>query len=512
MRKVISILCLGLTLVFVSCENWLDVQPKSEIKWDVMFETEQGFKDALLGCYAGLSEKGAYGAEMSCGFLEALAQQYYAESETKNDYQLAFKYVYTSKALTDITDAIWAKLYNVLANVNSLIEAAEAKEGVLNPTTRALMKAEAYSLRAYIYLDLVRLFTWGNLGERPDREAKLAGVAIPYAKVYDKNIIPQEMLGKVLQYMHDDLETAIALFYDYSPDSKKGNRPEDYTEVSDEDKFYDATKTKYRMNLRAAIATRMRLNMWEGNYDKAYQDSRTLQSTNYPLKWISMEELPADDQTKQDLTFGKEMIFGLEAHERFDKVINVYFRRKTENGLNENPQFMSLPEDRASEIYEQDKGYATADWRYIYWWKEKNEKSYVFNKFWEVDKMVNVNNIPLLKSAEVCYTEAECLLRKGGDGNKVKAIEALNRVRNNRGLSSMELETTLSQEEAWEELTKEWRKEFMGDGQMFFYYKRIGSTSIPYASGTADDKVYVLPLPQQEVDFGGREDLIHRDK
>lgn len=511
MRKVISILCLGLTLAFVSCENWLDVQPKSEIKWDMMFETEQGFKDALLGCYAGLSEKSVYGAELSCGFVEALAQQYYAELETSNDYQLAFKYMYTSAPFTKYTDAIWAKLYNVLANVNSLIEAVETKEGVLNPTTRALIKAEAYSLRAYVYLDLVRLFTWGNLGERPDREAKLAGVSIPYAKTYDKDIIPQETLGKVLQYMHDDLETAIALFYDYSPDSKKGNRPDDYTKPSDEEKFYDVTKTKYRMNLRAAIATRMRLYMWEGNYDEAYKDSRTLQSTEYPLTWISMAELPAD-VTQQDLTFAKEMIFGLEAHERFDKVINVYFRRKTENGLNDNSQFLSLPEDRASEIYERDKGIATADWRYIYWWGEKAETSYVFYKFREVDKMKNVNNIPLLKSAEVCYTEAECLLRKGGDGNKVKAIEALNRVRNNRGLSSMELKTTLSQEDAWEELTKEWRKEFMGDGQMFFYYKRTGSTSIPYTSGTADDKVYVLPLPQQEVDFGGREDLIPRKK
>ncbi|MEG2556746.1 MAG: hypothetical protein RSA53_11755, partial [Odoribacter sp.] len=83
---------------------------------------------------------------------------------------------------------------------------------------------------------------------------------------------------------------------------------------------------------------------------------------------------------------------------------------------------------------------------------------------------------------------------------------------NNRGLSSMALETTLPLEDVWEELTKEWRKEFMGDGQMFFYYKRIGSTSIPYTSGTVDDNVYVLPLPQLEVDFGGREDLIVRKK
>ena len=50
MKKVIMALCLIWSLAFVSCENWLDVKPKAEIKWDVFFETEQGFKDALLGC------------------------------------------------------------------------------------------------------------------------------------------------------------------------------------------------------------------------------------------------------------------------------------------------------------------------------------------------------------------------------------------------------------------------------------------------------------------------------
>lgn len=54
-------------------------------------------------------------------------------------------------------------MYNVLANVNSIIEAVEEHGDVMTPTVRSLVKAEAYSLRAYLYLDLVRLFTWGNL-------------------------------------------------------------------------------------------------------------------------------------------------------------------------------------------------------------------------------------------------------------------------------------------------------------------------------------------------------------
>ena len=51
----------------------------------------------------------------------------------------------------------------------------------------------------------------------------------------------------------------------------------------------------------------------------------------------------------------------------------------------------------------------------------------------------------------------------------------------------------------------------MGDGQLFFFYKRIGSESIPYTSVEGNDELYVLPLPEKEVDFGGRTDLIERD-
>lgn len=203
------------------------------------------------------------------------------------------------------------------------------------------------------------------------------------------------------------------------------------------------------------------------------------------------------------------MIFGLEAFQRFDDIIDVYFRRLASDNLNSNSQFLSLPSERATEIYEE--ALKDADWRYIYWWGEKSEDNFAFFKFREVDNMTYTNNVALIKSAEICYTEAECLLRAGGESNKNLAIEALNRVRNNRGLSAMPLENTLTQEQVWDELTKEWRKEFVGDGQLFYYYKRIGSTSIPYTSVTCDDNVYVLPLPDDEIENGNCEDLIDRN-
>ena len=52
MRHTILILFTGLLLTLtVSCDNWLDVRPQTEVKVDDNFKTAQGFKDALTGIY-----------------------------------------------------------------------------------------------------------------------------------------------------------------------------------------------------------------------------------------------------------------------------------------------------------------------------------------------------------------------------------------------------------------------------------------------------------------------------
>ena len=249
------------------------------------------------------------------------------------------------------------------------------------------------------------------MADRSDRAEKLAGVAIPYAKVYDKYIVPQETLENILQYLHEDLDTAIELFLNYSPESKQGKRPEDYTEIPAEDTFFDSKLIVYRMNLRAALATRMRLNMWEGNYAAANKDVQTLKD-NYQLTWIAESDL-LKAKKEQDLAFSKEMLFGLEGFKRYESVIEPLFRRYIGNEINKNPQLLSLLNTRANEIYERDKGLSVADWRCIYWW-EKSEETYAFEKFYEEEGMVYSNNIPLLRTPEIYYAEGQNLFPSKG--------------------------------------------------------------------------------------------------
>ena len=369
-----------------------------------MFATEQGCKDALIGCYELLSDQGLYGATLTCTFLDVLGQQYELSASASSEFERLSRYMYSAYMHT--IDDIWSRMYNTIANINALIEGLEVNQANLNPTIYSLSKAEAYALRSFVYVDLVRLFTWGNIAERPE---KLDELSIPYAKVYDKYIVPQESLRNVLKYIHEDLEIALDLFEQYDPDSQVEERPENYS-VPNEDGFYDDDKRKFRMNLKAALALRMRLYMWEGKYDEAYTDAMTLME--FEPTWVNSLDAA---ENERDLTFSTEMLFGVETYQRFDNIVKTYFQLKDGIGTT-NQQAFYLRKERLDNLYET-KELGISDWRYNRLWDmsagDMRDSHWGFLKFWEYDNMTYTDIMPLIKWPEVYYTAAECLLRKG---------------------------------------------------------------------------------------------------
>ena len=103
--------------------------------------------------------------------------------------------------------------------------------------------------------------------------------------------------------------------------------------------------------------------------------------------------------------------------------------------------------------------------------------------------------IPMFKLSEMYLIAAET------STVPATGISYLNTLRFNRGLGNLATTAVLATE-----VTKEYRKEFIGEGQLFFYYKRINSANIPNgaaASGnlTMNATQYVVPLPDSEINF-----------
>lgn len=118
MKNIVSIILIAWSIS--SCSDWLDVQPKTAIPADKLFETESGFRDALTGFYLKMTDIGLYGKELSYGYIEALACNYDGYPEFGG---LSWKpriYEYDNLFLSK-KDGIYLKMYNIIVNINNFL-------------------------------------------------------------------------------------------------------------------------------------------------------------------------------------------------------------------------------------------------------------------------------------------------------------------------------------------------------------------------------------------------------
>lgn len=486
-RKIKSGIALLLTLAFVSCESWLDVEPKSEIKADALFETETGFKDALIGAYLLMTSQDLYGLEMTVGFADALGQQYTIQ-ETGNGYYYASRYQYKQATVTNRINRIWSAAYNVIANLNKLLEQLEVRKGLLHPSNYNMIKGETLGLRALLHFDLMRMFGYGDLKNKPEHLNKMS---VPYVTTYSKFTTPQSTTKELLAKIHADLAESEALLNETDPwgTADHGN---DY-ELPNEDKFYD--KRAKRFNYYAVKATQARVYLWEGDYANAYRCADAVIKAG-KFNWITDYNMSSSPE-KRDYTFSTEHVFGL-------TITNLYDGLKSwilPGEINTNVNLLYHSKVLAESIFEEP---IRSDYRYLRLYKI--DEKYTLLKFTYVEGSIYKDNMPVIRKSEMYYIAAECLNASGNADDRKEAIKLLNTVRNNRGISpQMNLEDNLTAEQVSNEIYKEYRKEFVCEGQMFYFYKRLGYATIPGTSYAGDDNVYKVPMPDVEIEFGGRE-------
>lgn len=499
MKKQNIIFCFMAMILFASCSDFLDVQPKTEIREDKMFESESGYKDALIGCYMMMGSPTLYGRDLTVCMLDAVAGQYEMKT-TSNPYYRASQQRY------DVMDAtflnLWTEQYKIIANVNALLGMLEEKgKAMLHPTHYAIIKGEALGLRAFLHFDLLRMFGWGNLKQNP---SDLDRLTIPYVVRYHKSTTKQSTERDVLTYIHNDLTEAEKLLAYYDPYGPE-NKDEDY-ELPNEDKFY--TNRRNRFNYYALQVMKARVYMWEGKYQEALNCLEPTFITNSPISWVDADRsIFVKDEKERDLSYTVEHIFNLDIANMYEDPLKQYVESYIiQNGfsVSNNENFFFISKTNGEELYEIADGTGLSDYRYLEGLDRTDASSWRFLKFKEVPGSTSKakNKMPLMRKPEVFYYVSECYNELG---NPKKAVNILNQVRVARGiLYEKNLPETLTKEDVDKEIEKEWRKEFFSEGQMFYYYKRLGKP-VPQAAVSEDD-LYVFPLPSREVEIGGRED------
>lgn len=249
-KRIIYSVLLILTVLVSSCESWLDVEPRTKVKSDDLFETEAGFKDALIGAYTLMKAEALYGRELTYGFIDVVTGPYAAYNNQVYNEVAQWKYL-TSTTVRAQIDAMWSKMYNMLANVNNLLDNIDKRQSVFTGDNYNIIKGEALGLRAYIHFDLLRLFA---------SAADLNKEAIPYVKTLQIEV-PHVYTGKeVLALLNEDIKNALTCL------EKDPIREGKLKDLSG-DGFMNARQM--RINYFAVKALQARVAMWGDDLETA---------------------------------------------------------------------------------------------------------------------------------------------------------------------------------------------------------------------------------------------------
>ncbi|MCW3462949.1 RagB/SusD family nutrient uptake outer membrane protein [Chitinophaga nivalis] len=474
MRKIIFTLLLLLpVLLFTACKKWLDVRPRDKVAEADLFNSEDGFFNALNGVYLDLTSNDLYGGQMNMQMTEVLAQRYNIASG--HDLYKLVTYDYASEEVKTILDRSWQGLYRNVANINKIFSVIDERRDLFTGNHFGWVKGELFALRAYLHFDAFRLF--GPVYIK-DSLAK----RIPYYTTFTSQYNPLLSGSEVMQKVLTDLDSAA--FYLKNDPVITGGR------LFFPDPNGNADTWQYRslrMNYFAVMALKARAYLYANNKPAALQcATAVMQQIGDKFPLVTSDRVTGPNP---DRVFSSEILFALHDIRLNDKFLLYFSPEQADRKI------LAAASNRLESDFEKKE----PDPRYGNTWlrPSDNKKSFrCFYKYADIpDTRRNYRNlIPMIRISEMYFIAAEC---QPDEATALTYINAIRKVRNvSDVLPGMGIDA---------ELKKDYKREFYGEGQVFFYYKRTFTGSIPAGSGsgnvTMTTKEYTLPLPDSEIQF-----------
>ena len=482
-------------VALTSCSDWLDVSPETEKKKSEMFANATGFRTVLTGAYIRMKSTDLYGRELVCGVTEDMALHWNTAANSQGYYLNRFDY--RAQTVETAMAAIYNNLYKVVADVNGLLGSID--NGVLSTTDYNLIKGEALALRAFCHFDVLRLFgpmpAEVNAATATDGAATADGATAADGAAEaatDLSAASEKLLPYVTQVVNRPNEfLTYSDFVDHllsdlaeAETLMKASDPIVSTSISDlntasklTDNFWGYRQT--RMNYYAVCALKARVLLWIGNKEQALSYARLVvdarDADGNPIFRLGT----LNDCTSGDKTLSPEHIFQLKVDDLSATLGAATAFQKTRANLE-------------SQLYSA----GTTDIRFVNMWDNVFDSYYYeyhnyFVKYQQTASMpaLSQNVIPLIRLYEMYLIMLECSPLSEADGLYQTMCAARN--------TTAEKITTADKLKTL--LAKEYNREFYGEGQAFYAYKRLAALRIYFSTTKGGPEVYVVPLPMQEA-------------
>lgn len=501
--KILAVSSLA-ALSMSSCNDWLNVSMEDKIMEKDLFSNYEGYLMALNGVYMNMNN--VYSRTLATGGIDVMAQYYNVTENNNHSMKLFASYSYSDTQFESQNYSLWTQMYTLLANLNAVIEHTELADAPLTAQQLAVIRGEALGLRAFFHFDLLRLYG-------PVFSVNPSAECIPYQNSTDREIQPLLPADQVLDLIIKDLHEAEALLRDYDPIITEGTR----NTITEDDGIssYDMAFRQIRFNYYAVEALLARAYLWKGDKATAYDiakhkiiDAITTEDLEV-FPWATKAQVTAEG--KPDYLMSSEVIFSLYNSKRTD-IQNGYFSQSLRASTSRLTFVGSelSGDSKVATFYDDDN-----DVRRLMWsvteptQTEKDQASeagttasntLVMNKYADFSNDVKLDGnetyrymIPLVRLSEIYLIAAEAT----SDLNE--SIELINTIRYNRECSDLPDGYDLNRA-----LTYEMAREVIGEGQLFFFYKRRNASQmISGTSATASYNMvstnYVWPIPKEEL-------------
>ncbi|MEQ2912424.1 RagB/SusD family nutrient uptake outer membrane protein, partial [Butyricimonas faecihominis] len=344
--------------------------------------------------------------------------------------------------------------------------------------------------RAFLHFDMLRLF--GPVYKlHPEAEA------IPYNESSKVVALPLMTADSVLhEKILRDLDEAEELLTDSDPVIENGPM----ASLEKDEEVYLRYR-QLRMNYYAVLALKARVYLYAGEQANALAAVRKLltdSKVNEHFPAVDPNKLLAN-QSNPDRVFSSEVLAGIYKKDREDIYTNYFSAEQAGNNyLHPRKDFVG------TSLFAGE----TQDYRFQTWWQVASgvgESGHSLIKYKGINQPSETEGteyfyatfMSLIRLSEVYYIAAEC------EPVLVDRYGWLNRMRTRRGLPEL---AVVSDSDFMKHLRSEYLREFIGEGQIFFMYKRLylsfdrnenGYNAMTY--GAREDR-YVLSLPSGEVD------------
>jgi hypothetical protein len=512
-KKKLYIVYLLSLLLCGACNDWLDVDPVDRVKEDKQFSNEDNIKSALNGLYWQLAGRNLYGGQLSQTTLEAMAHYYVYATEQgaiESDviHQLAYFNYTGDRARSRLAD-VWTTAYTTLLNINNYIKGVGESGATMSDAHRNILLGEAYGLRAYLHFDLYRLFC--RYDADPD------GKVLPYNRDasiilnhdgYKENVYstPGEYVALLLK---DIAEAERLLADDPVRDPSSGS----ITNELSEDFYKNRNR---RMNYYAVKGLEARVLQYAGRDADAVAAAKVITDmieADQVFHWVNNNEISTSD--RNNYIFFSEVVFGVNNKDFSARATEWYLKDNVADEV-----YVVNEKNLLNNIFQEYPGSLDAiiDVR-SYQWKGSPsnvrpsivgrfpaDASYVSLKYKTVSARIPaIKDLQaLMRVTEMYYIQAEAALKAG---DRTEAVNTLNAILAKRGATEQYLlPLTATDNQLRAHLTREYYREFFGEGQVWYYHKRVQSRTVFHGSaagtvGVNPGSAFVVPIPDKETNI-----------